>query len=377
MKKFILIVLFLSLVITFFYQKKSQQQNTDSNFKCEKSDFNCISKSLEQVTKTSGPKAAIEVLGNLQKMDKVDRGVDEHQLAHMIGRQTAAVYGTNAKAFMLCPMADYNGGCQHGFFEHVLGKTATAKEAAETICESIKDGYSSKDYFYCYHGVGHGVMMAQAYDLKGSLDICDSLSSKTGTDGCWQGVFMENVVVGMKGEAREGIFSEKDPLAPCSEVEEKYKYQCYINHAGYLMVISKNSFPKAADGCKQAEEHTSTCIQSLGGLTTNSSWQVSVTGKNDKADEVNLALNLCNEFPEELQRDCFTGALDNILNNDGMNLEKRALKYCSGATLDKGECIKQIGINIARQVIDREEREKLCNQVDKAYIKDCKVSAGV
>ena len=32
---------------------------------------------------------------------------------------------------------------------------------------------SEVDRFSCYHGVGHSVMMAKAYDLQGALDVCE------------------------------------------------------------------------------------------------------------------------------------------------------------------------------------------------------------
>lgn len=359
----------------------------EKNFDCDSSDFDCIAQKLEETTSQSGPQKATEMLQKLLNEKKISTTIDEHQFSHRIGRQTAKSFGMDAKSFLLCPMSAFNGGCQHGFFEYALGQAKDAKEAAENICESMIGQYSSKDHFYCYHGVGHGVLMAQAYDLKKSLNLCDSLSKDTGKDGCWQGVFMENVNAGMKGQARDGIFSNSDPLAPCNSVEDKYKYECYINHAGYLMVVYKRSLPpnggknyfkQASLACLKAGSHQSTCVHSLGLLTTNPSWQYSILGKSDKKDEVDLSLDLCDQVPKDFRKNCLIGGLDNILNNDEMNLELRALKYCQKVEgWEKSECYSQIGVNIQRQVIDKQRRKELCIKVDKDYVDFCLVSARI
>lgn len=347
-------------------------------FNCQPADSNCIGNVLRKVINTSGPQAATTILEKLLRDGKVSRTYDEHQYSHVIGRQTAQVFGLNAKSFLLCPMSAFNGGCQHGFFEYALGKVNSAKEAAQSICESLGNDFSSKDKFYCYHGVGHGVMMAQAYDLKASLGVCDSLDTPAGQGGCWQGVFMENVNSILKGQAREGVFQKDDPLAPCNTQEKKYQHECFINHSGYLMMLTGGLITKAAQFCLNAEvENSSTCTQSLGLLTTNPSWQNSILRSHDGDNEVGKALELCNQFPENLQNDCFIGAMDNILNNDGLVLEKRALKFCQQSVWDKKACYKQIGINIARQAVRVDDKLRLCNLVGSSYEKDCRVSAGI
>ena len=104
----------------------------------------------------------------------------------------------NIQAFYLCSTG-FNYGCQHGFFEYVLARSESPKAAAGLVCESTDESRGEKFKFYCYHGVGRGIMMAQAYDLQAALDVCDTLPSVMSQDGCWQGVFMENVNAGMDG----------------------------------------------------------------------------------------------------------------------------------------------------------------------------------
>src|SRR5262245_44629085 len=182
---------------------------------CIRTDWDCARKFLESLADRYGPQAALDVLGVYEREGKIKRALDDQQLSHAVGRATAATFGINAKPFQLCPIT-FNYGCVHGFFEYALGRTATPSAAAATICNSEKSDVLTTR-FSCYHGVGHGVMMARAYDLNRALGVCDTFGDSTAEDGCWQGVFMENVNAAMQNKARPGIFSSKAPLKPCLE----------------------------------------------------------------------------------------------------------------------------------------------------------------
>ena len=127
----------------------------EESFSCASSDSQCVRDYLVKVTDDYGPQASLGVMERLQQEGKVDRSVNDHDMAHSVGRETAKDYGSNFKAFDLCPVT-FNYGCSHGFFEYVLARTDTPKEAATTICESR----SSKDTFLiagftCYLRTGH------------------------------------------------------------------------------------------------------------------------------------------------------------------------------------------------------------------------------
>jgi hypothetical protein len=287
--------------------------------------------------------------------------VDEHQLGHHIGRQTAESFGVNENAFLLCPMAALNGGCQHGFFEYVLGKTTTSAEAANLICSSLDEQYSAKFRFYCYHGVGHGVMMAAAYDLERALSMCDTFLGLTAQDGCWQGVFMENVNAGMRGDAREGIFSTSDPLAPCNGVAEKYQHECYVNHAGYLMTYFDNDVRLASAACLQAAEgFIGSCLQSIGLMVTNPLWQPDLLPDVAGKEFVEIAWELCMQFPTAWRDQCVLGGIDNIHNFDVFDLT-RAINFCDAVDPEYRElCYQRMGLNLKNNSTDLEEVRKAC-----------------
>ena len=132
------------------------------------------------MTDDYGPRASLGVLARLQQEQRVNMSVNDHQMAHVVGRDTAKDYGSNFKAFDLCPTT-FNYGCSHGFFEYVLARTPDARKAATTICESLNPKTNLLIAgFTCYHGVGHGIMMAQGYNVQNSLKECNTMPAAKG-----------------------------------------------------------------------------------------------------------------------------------------------------------------------------------------------------
>ena len=323
--------------------------------------YPCLLNGLTDIAKTYGPRASFDTLQMLQENERVDKSTDNHHLAHTVGRVTAKHFGINGPAFLSCPTS-YNYGCQHGFMEHALGHTTTPQEAASRICNTLDDTYSEKFKFYCYHGLGHGVLMAVEYHLKRALTICDTLEGDRGKTGCWQGVFMENVNAGMQGKAQPNIFSSEAPLLPCSKIAEKYRHECFINHAGWLMVVYRKDIKKATAACLEAPGiHIDPCLQSIGLMVTNPPWQIGnpAYSKNKRLEEVGW--NICRQFPKGYIGQCVIGAIDNILNFDELDM-KKAKSFCNLISRDYQEsCYRQIGIALLNQVTDTAILVKKCN----------------
>ncbi|MDP2593828.1 MAG: hypothetical protein Q8P36_00605 [bacterium] len=330
------------------------------SFDCEPTDFFCATAALKGAVGEHGPLVAVFLLEQLERDGRIADAVDEHQLGHQIGRATAESFGGGSGAFLLCPMSALNGGCQHGFFEYVLARTETPAQAVEQICGVLKNGgYSPKQQFDCYHGVGHGIMMAQAYDLDTSLRDCNTLPEAVGREGCWQGVFMENVNGALTGQAREGVFSREDPLLPCSAIEEKYRHECFINHAGWLVATAEGDFGAAARACLDAPERSiPSCLQSLGLMTTNPSWQAGLA-PGDASPEA-TAWELCSLFPSGHEGQCVIAAVDNLMNFHGLSTEKSE-RFCAIVDLAFTDmCYRTIGTNLTRHAATPDQIDERC-----------------
>lgn len=349
----------------------------DLQVTCALEDFDCWASFSRQETISYGPEIAVDLVLKLKEDGRMAPVVDEHQLGHQIGRQTAESFGVNDQAFLLCPMAALNGGCQHGFFEYVLGRTETTSAAADLICQQLQEGYAIKYYFYCYHGVGHGVLMASAYDLDRALIVCDSLADAVAQDGCWQGVFMENVNAGMHDFAREGVFSLDDPLAPCDVVEDKYRHECYVNHAGYLMKVFDNDVRGATNACLKAEAYVGACLESIGLMVTNPVWQPNLYGELGDESFVQVAWNLCTQFPAGHIDSCVIGGIDNIHNFDEFDLG-RAVGFCSAVEADyQFSCYNRMGFNLLNQSLTLDDAVAACETLEAEFRDACLGGAGV
>lgn len=336
----------------------------EEGFTCGATDSQCVRKYLVGVTADYGPKAALGVMAKLQADQKVDRAVNDHDMAHSVGRETAKDYGSNFKAFDLCPIT-FNYGCSHGFFEYVLARTDTPKEAATTICESL----NGADHFLiagfsCYHGVGHGIMMAEAYNVPSSLKACNTMPKDTAKDGCWQGVFMENVNAGMQGRAPVGVFSRKRPLAPCDKVGDRYKHECFINHAGWLMTVARNDVRKGTKYCLKAKgKFRSSCMQSIGLMVTNPVWQTGLAPELAGQPPAKIAATLCTRFPVVGQKDCVIAGVDNIANFDQLDVTRENAFCAVVPSAHEATCYRQIGFDIRARTQDEPLIRKSCSGV--------------
>lgn len=332
-------------------------------------DYDCIKSDIPKMLKAKDPAFVLTQMQDLLNSKKMTFTFDIHQFAHEVGRQTAKIKGVSGESFLTCT-TEFNYGCQHGFFEFALGQSDSSEQAASKICGKLPNNLPSKTHFYCYHGLGHGILMAKAYDLKPALDVCDSLT-ENGQAGCWQGVFMENTNAAMDNQARDGIFSKSDPLAPCNQLDIKYKWQCYLNHSGYLMSLFGNGFEKAAASClKAGNNFTSPCLQGLGLMVSNPTWQTAIA-KKPVEDTPETYIELCKKFPQGYTDQCVIGTVDNIMNFDQLNIQ-RAKSFCNLVSASyKDACWNHIYFGITSQTTDQKLTEKLCNEFEKPYQNTC------
>ena len=152
--------------------------------------YACAQALVRSATTLGGPADGFLMLDDIMaRNEEYKIFSDGHEFAHVIGRQWAKDKGESGDAFLACPR-DYYYGCQHGFFESVLATADSPVEAATSVCESAP----GSQRFFCYHGVGHGLMMSYAYKLDSVLQKCDQMPSDGfKQNGCWQGAFMENI----------------------------------------------------------------------------------------------------------------------------------------------------------------------------------------
>jgi len=332
-----------------------------------------------------GPRAAIDVFAKLQKNNEVKEKTDGHHVAHHIGHQVAKSFGPFPETLDLCPKA-YNFGCIHGFFQHSLDAKISDPEVLTPLCQAVEDDphASIKDKVYCFHGLGHGIMMYYEYDMEKALAYCDALQTGFGRDGCWQGLFMENMNGAQKNNWEgEGMgFSTVDPLLPCSAMEERHQHECFINHSAWMIHFFERDFVKAIDACLKAPSKNSqrACIESITLMVSNPNSQFIFlpNGDHEKNSVIENAAIICDAFPSRHKDLCIDGAVDNILNFDDLDLT-RTEQLCHN--VDDGlkkRCFGRIGSNLINIAHSQDEAIEVCNTLkEKEDIQSCLEGANI
>ena len=332
-------------------------------------DYKCAESLLVSATSAAGPDKGIEVLHDLMQSHEAYGIVsDGHELAHVVGRQAAKKFGLSGEVFMRCPR-DFFYGCGHGFFEIALALADSQSGAAVNVCGTLPQGQR----FVCYHGVGHGLMMSHGDRVDESLAVCNELPKEDlGDQGCWQGVFMENVNTYIRRESLAGAFDPKDLLAPCDKMDVKYNRECYLNQSAVLVMGSDNSIEKASKIClKAGPTGIGPCIEGLGQFATNPGWQEIVSGKTyNEKDFLPTAVSLCNRFPKDYIGACETSAAGNLINYDST---EKALEFCGMVEVaNQDVCYKKLVMELNRPLITEEMRSKTCAELPASYAATCR-----
>lgn len=336
----------------------------------------CMEKAILAIVDQQGPEPAIRALTILISDGTMHGKGDYHDFVHRIGRLTAKKEGLNPDGFFLCPV-DYNYGCQHGFFEQALVEEPDAVKAAETVCdEKLMADKPLKFLFYCYHGVGHGVMMAKAYDLDASLAVCDEFTQESQRSGCQQGVFMEAVVGYMNGTAkREGVFSETNRLAPCDRLDARFQYQCFINLGGYLAASGgrgPGAVERATAPClKAGPTNVRPCLASVGLTSTNPGWQAALTPNYEEGETAKNGAAICAHFPTGYQDECVTAGIDNLAQFDRGDTT-RMVQFCQQVMAEfQAICFSHIGQAVHNEMPAGTPVDIICEGVPEVHRSLC------
>jgi len=189
-----------------------------------------------------------------------------HPIMHTIGAEASKKYTTVAEAYLHGDVFCWSG-YYHGVMEGVVGRIGEEALPAKlsTVCADIpgKEKYNF-DYFNCVHGLGHGIMELKDDNLFDSLNMCDNLVGDWEQQSCQSGVFMENII-SFDHLGTSKYLKHDEPLYPCTAVDDKYKFQCYLGQTSYALQVTNYNFKKVSDLCTTvAEPYRDICFQSFG-----------------------------------------------------------------------------------------------------------------
>ncbi|HLL40986.1 MAG TPA: hypothetical protein VK357_15180, partial [Rubrobacteraceae bacterium] len=230
-------------------------------------DYACYQERYQGLVQGSGVEAAFtELKSEYDKNEFIKAQC--HQITHVIGRAATDVYGdipnTYSKGDNFCWSGYY-----HGAMEATVAKIGPDKilNEADTICAPLGEGDQKHSFYHynCVHGLGHGFMGVQNNELFESLEVCDTMTDDWERESCYSGAFMENIMAKDNPSHPSKELRADEPLYPCTEVEKKYKPQCYLMQTSYALETLGNDFQKVFELCGTVEsEFRPTCYQSLG-----------------------------------------------------------------------------------------------------------------
>jgi hypothetical protein len=292
-----------------------------------------IAKDLKQIEywmKKVGPEA---MMNELLRDSGNGETIDCHQPAHYIGRVAFELFGAQAIKY---GSPSCHSGYYHGAIESFLKEKGTVNlvKNVEDLCSVFNTSFGK---FECLHGVGHGLLAYEDYDLPKTIETCKKLSTDFDRRSCFGGMFMENVVTGEglgAGESHETEWLSKTDLHfPCNKINQDYgvQYECYQMQTSWMLWVFNYDFNKVKSECLNArEDMIPVCYKSFGRDAAGNSLRnvPSIVGNCGK-----IANN------QEYYSQCVIGALNAIIDFWGAGLKDQATELCKAVLpLGKQAC---------------------------------------
>ncbi len=301
----------------------TRQAATDCSGALE-SDYACYQERYQALVRDSGAKAAFEDLKDEYAKNEFVKS-QCHQLTHVIGRAAAETYGdlpaTYGQGDSFCWSGYY-----HGAMEAVVAQTGPDKilEEAGTLCAGPRENQNHSFYHYdCAHGLGHGFMGIQENELFESLEMCDALTDGWEKEPCYAGVFMQNMMAQDDPSHPSKYLEVDQPFYPCTDVEARYKNECYRIQTGHALLTQGNDLARVFDLCASVEDDPRpACYQGLGGYAAVQSIQQNVTDA-ARTESTNKLCMLGGNY--EARSNCSIGAVKSFVYYYRSDAQARAL----------------------------------------------------
>jgi hypothetical protein len=293
------------------------------------------------------------------------RAFDCHQEAHQIGR---AAYTHLGGAVFRRGDSSCHAGFYHGAMEAFVAERGTANLAAEIdrLCGSFDTRFGA---FQCYHGVGHGVMANEAYDLPRALHTCGGLATRVAQGACYEGAFMENVVSALGFGAQRGhrsLWLSRDPHFPCNALgrDDRVQFHCYQMQTSWMLALYDYDFARVARECQDLPGALPrVCYRSLGR---------DIAGIARLAPATMAALCAGLPRPADAFDPCLIGALDVVVDFWGGQLRDQASELCRLAPeASKLRCYAALGERLGELFVHDADRDVVCRSFEPSYRRLC------
>lgn len=315
------------------------------HFVSEEHQVECIFKILESEMGRGGMFTAMPVFSSAYKSFYSFASTGCHKYAHRMGdiayfKEYLAKKDMRAMNFPQETTA-CGYGFYHGFLEHLIQDNPSPRFVTET-CTYLTErlgGTMGSIRLICYHGSGHGFVLAHVETLPSSawgnawtfvgepLKECDSLPGATREEKeqCRQGVF-NMLVEWMQLEQYEFSYDTEDPFSTCRTMPERYWHDCYYETSQKLDRLSGRDPVRIAEIVQHAPTEK----------IRRSSFEVGVAGiiQQTIADERGYEETLarCALLDDPLFMSCMKSILRGLFEHGAPQEEyKKVLVFCEDA----------------------------------------------
>lgn len=363
----------------------------------------CYEAALLEVLASEGVRPAMDRLEELAGASPEIRR-DGHVYAHAIGLAAYTDAEEVGRRFAECTPA-FQSGCYHGviqsyFAAHVAEHGPEHLDAAtvDALCEELRGAPETQwQLFQCAHGLGHGLTMVFDHQLPQALEGCDLIASPWEREGCYGGVFMENIVqattphhsVGrpqVAGGAEAGAedahahhhaagesaasfraLDPAEPLYPCTVLDARYLNSCYQMQTSAILFFNKGDMAAAFRTCDGAPAaYRTACYQSMGR-------DISAYTVQDHSE----AVRLCSLGDPRYQPACHTGYAKNLVDLTARPADGFA--YCRSIPQaeSKRRCYEAVGEEIWVLAGETPARVDMCEGAEPEFRGACRRGAGL
>jgi hypothetical protein len=281
----------------------------------------CFAALLQSLTHREGSKKAIQTLRVLSIQDSFVRR-NCHRLAHQIGEAAIDRYKDLGVVF-----AQGDPFCDSGYYHGAIEYSAKGQKEfhIRQYCQTFAPTDHPTDlHNHCIHGTGHAAMIFTNLDLSAALHLCDTYPQVWERDSCYNGAFMEQVIVEMerrqKNEPVEQVPTYTDTSAPldCTQYNFHQKRQCYLSVLFFTLHVSGFDTDAVINTCEKIEpDFKNKCFQDVGRLIAIRSNL-----------QTNSIITRCLKTKAfTAQENCFIGVVKFILLNHDTT-GNMALKFC-------------------------------------------------
>ncbi|MBI2047628.1 MAG: hypothetical protein HYT27_00665 [Parcubacteria group bacterium] len=283
----------------------------------------------------------LEALMHKLENDSRTQNFNCHTAGHLLGRSAYRVFQFSS------PFSNLDARCQFGYFhgtiESFIGSVGDQNTVSSMFnsCQTLNNLVKR---IMCYHGVGHGIMVYENYDLLAAVSGCKKALDNFATARCYTGVFMENIFT-KTGFSVDPVHTshwlkETDLQYPCNVIEDtdiRVQAQCYTILPHLLFLHYNLSADSVVGEClKVSAQHVPDCVQGIG-------FFVSANASPKTIAQPQLFAVLCNKILNQKQaEECASGVILGYILLWGNSYLDKAREFCDLIRTGSSFCFSMI-----------------------------------